>query len=420
MTVDFVKVYYTPPNGSEQDITEWTGLQNKRGLQIKDAKCELSINNSRYKYKEAGESIFQEDGDVAIYADNSPITKANNQLLLQGQIQEIGHSRGENGSITKLSVSDKTNLLLSGVWGFTYEDETVDSIVKSVVNNAPSANNEVTTNNVATTTTTGAAFPSIDMAKVMKPVYEWLTDLSQPGITGEDKAYLFYVDKDNDLHWFYPSSTVDSTITEGTDEIYNVSMKKSQDELVNMIIYNAGQDLKGNGNLWYYYDTLSKSNKLRMKYQPFLDIGRDLFEKELLAGNVVESSGGSFHYQGKDYNASGYPLTPTWPSASSVSNDSDYNDAFRLRQREIAGDNTQNAPGKSGSIIQAFSGLRWKGTIELKGTHGFTAGDLLTVDLPTEGILSQQLRVWDVQQSFGNDGWITGLELREDEEALQE
>lgn len=409
MAVPFVKVYYTPDGGYEQDITEFVGLQNKRGLQLKDAKCDLNINNSKYRYKTGGESIFQQDGDIDIYADYSPITKSSAQLILSGQIQEITHNAGERGTATKLSVSDKTNLLLSGVWGKNYEGETVDAIVRNVIQNAPSAQGLVTVTNVVSTTTGGVAFPTTNMAKTMKPVYEWLTDLSQPGVTGEDKAYLFYVDKDNDLHWFYPSATVSSSLLEGSVEIYNVSMKKSQDELVNMLIYNAGQDLKGNGILWYYYDSTSRSNKLRMKFQPMIDIGRDLIDGEILAGNLTESAGGAFHYKGKDYVRNG-SVTPAW-GGGPYSSDNDYNDAFRTRAKAVA-------DTKASGYVAAFSGLRWKGNIEVKGTHGYTAGDLLTVDLPTLGILNTNLRVWDVAQSFGADGWITGLELREDDTAI--
>lgn len=405
-----MKVYYTPNGGYETDITEFVGLQNKRGLQLKDAKCDLNINNSKYRYKTGGESIFQQDGDVTIYADYSPITKSSSQLILSGQIQEITHNVGERGSATKLSVSDKTNLLLGGLVSKTEESKTVDSIVRTVIGLSPGSN-DVTTTNVVTTTTTGAAFPSVNMAKTMKPVYEWLTDLSQPGVTGEDKAYLFYVDKDNDLHWFYPSATVSSSLLEGSVEIYNVSMKKSQDELVNMLIYNAGQDLKGNGILWYYYDSTSRSNKLRMKFQPMIDIGRDLIDGEILATNLTESAGGAFHYKGKDYVRNG-SVTPVW-GGGPYSTDDTYNDAFRTQAKSVA-------DAKSSSYVKAFAGLRWKGNIEVKGTHGYVAGDLLTVDLPTLGILSTNLRVWDVAQSFGADGWITGLELREDDVAIAE
>jgi hypothetical protein len=416
MAVPFIKIVYTTPSGTEYDITEFTNLQSKRGLQIKDAKCDLAVNSSKWRYKNGGESIFVEDGTVEIYADYTPITEASSQLVLSGQIQEITQQIGERGAETRLSISDKTTLLLSGLWSKDYTGaaaDKVDNLLRNIISHAPSAESAVTTANVVASTTEGSAFPTVEMSKVMKPIYEWLTDLSQPSVTGEDKAYLFYVDKDNDLHWFYPSATVSASVLEGsTTEIYSVSMRKSQDELVNMIIYNAGQDLKGNGILWYYYDATSKSNKLRMKYQPMIDIGRDLFQAELTTGKIVESTGQGFHYQGKDYdNAAAYPFAAAWEGNPSVTSDDNYNDQFRTQAKEVADD-------KSSAITKAFSGLRWKGKMEIKGTNSYVAGDLLYINLPTLGILAEPLRVWDVQQSFGTDGWITGLELREDDEAI--
>lgn len=412
MAVPFLKVCYTPPGGSRQDITEFTNVQNKRGLQMKDAKMDISINNSKYRYKTGGEPIFTPDGDFEIYADYEPITFASSQLLLSGQVQELSQSMSEGGMSTKLSISDKTTLLLSGVWGKNYTTQKVDEIIKNVIQSAPSAQGLVTINNVASTRTDASAFPVYPIGKSMKPVIEWISDLSQPSVTGEDRAYLFYVDKDNDLHWFYPEQTTSGSIVEGTDEIYSASFKKSQDELVNMVIYNAGQDLRGNGNLWYEYNMTSKSNKLRMKFQPMIDIGRDLFKQEISAGNLVEVSDGSFHYQGKQYNRNG-TVIPSWPNATAVSSDSDYNEAFREAQRVVA-------RKQATSYMNAFAGLKWKGSIELKGSNSYVAGDFLSIQLPTLGIPVQAMRVWDVQQSFGNDGWITTLELREDDQAITE
>jgi hypothetical protein len=415
MAVPFTKIYYTI-DGVEHDITEFTNIQDKRGLQIKDAKADITINNSKYRYKTGGESIFIEDGTVEIFVDYSPITRSSDQMVLTGQIQEFSHQIGTRGSETKLSVSDKTTLLLSGLWSKEYTGSaaaSVDSLVKSVIQHAPSAESQVTVNNVVSSTTAGTAFPTVEMSKVMKPVYEWLTDLSQPGVTGEDKAMLFYVDKDNDAHWFYPSATINASILEGSTEIYNLSMRKSQDELVNMIIYNAGQDMKGNGILWYKFNAQSKSNKLRMKFQPMTDIGRDLFQGELTAAKIVESTGQSFHYQGKDYdNAAAYSFTPSWAGASAVASDDAYNTAFRTECKA-------RADAKVTAIMQAFAGLRWKGKIELRGSHDHVAGDLLYTNLPTIGLLATNLRVWDVQHSIGSDGWITTLELREDDEAIE-
>jgi hypothetical protein len=406
MAVPFIKIYHTPAGGVETDITELVNLQNARGLEIKSARAEFTINNSKYRYKDGGQIAFNEDDDIIIYADYSPITKDSSQLLISGQIQEVKADLRSSGSSVKLSVADKMNVLLGGLWSGTYTDKDAPEIIRSVVNQVAS---EITTNNLATLNSQGGAFSQIDkFAFVFKPASEWIKELSQPGYTGEDRSYLFYVDANNDLHWFYPSQTTTGSVSELDDELYNIQLQRSNDEVVNMVIFNAGMDLDGNVVLWYYLDKTSKSNKLRMKYEPMTDLSRERFALEIAAGNLTESASGDIIWQGKQYVIASSGTT-SWGQAFSTQND--YKDKFRTRLKNLGIE-------KASRITERLGKLLWKGRIEMKGNNNYVAGDYITVNFPTLGVLNQKVRVWDVQQSFGNDAWITNLEIKEDEGAI--
>lgn len=411
MAVIFTKAYYTPNGGAEIDITRFIVIQQKRGTDLKSSKLDFTISNSAFRDKTLGDSIFSEDSYLEVYVDYSPITRSSNQLLLSGQIRQLTPSIGSGGSQYKFSVADKTVLLLGSLWGKEYSSgETAAQIIQNVINHV--GNGEVTTNNVSTTKSTGGAFPSATpFSMSFRPVYDWVSQLSQPQYTGEDKAMNFYVDKNNDLHWFYPSDVVDADIVEGTDTIYAMSLDRNADAMVNMVIFNAGTDMNGNGVLWYYRDLTSKSNILRMKYQPMTDLALDAINREIkIAGNLVESSSGSVPFQGKLYALThAGDFTTSW--GDTVNGLSEYNDSLRTYLKDVAG--TQRAM----MITQRFGKLLWNGNITLRGSHNYVAGDLISLTTKSLGLNAYHLRIVDVTHQIDRGGWQTSLQLKEDEAA---
>ena len=290
--------------------------------------------------------------------------------------------------------------------------DTVPNIIKNIVgqiSDKGDGTNDITTNNVATTNAGGGSFPTITYAQNFKPVVEWISELSQPDFTGDDRAYMFYVDKDNDLHWFYPTQTTSASIVEGTDEIYSINLSRNNNKIVNMVIFNAGTDCNGNGILWYTWDKTTKSSTLKMKYVSMTDIAKMMFDDEIAAGNLAESSSGTIPYKGKLYYLTSSSGTTSWNE--SYSSESDYKNKFRERAKALG-----EARGQK--IVQRLGKLTWSGGVEVKGTTGCVAGDLLSCTFPTLGLTNYKLRIVDVQHTFGTNGWITTFQLEEDEEAI--
>ena len=94
-------------------------------------------------------------------------------------------------------------------------------------------------------------------------------------------------------------------------------------------------------------------------------------------------------------------------ATTSIANDSEYNDALREAAK-------WKGYQEAGKIITARTGLRWAGSIALKGTH-MSPGDLVEVTNPFVGLNSQLLRVTKVTHAIGQNTWETTIDVEEDE-----
>ena len=411
MAVVFKEAYYTPPfSESEIRINNISNIQDSRGTELNTARSQITFPSNRLRDVEAGESNFQEEGLFELYVDYEPITRDPSQLLMAGEIREIGHAVSEGNRLTTLQIADRSVLLLGGLWSQSFEGRTVPQIIIEVVNNISDLKDEpIDTSEVSLLNKDGGAFPTIDFAFTGKPGIEWLTELSQPAYTGDDRAYIFWIDTNNVLHWKYPSQTSDGTITQGQLDLFSADFNRNADNVINLVIYNAGADLKGNGVLWYYFDATSRTNEVKGRFFPMIELSqKEIFDKEIAEGNLVQSSSGTIPYKGLLYEVT-YPITTSWGVA--VADFDEYNDAVRDRLK-------QQGNIRAARITTRFGKLLWKGKVEVKGTRIYNPGDLLTCTFPDFGIFNYLLRVTDISHGIGDDGWVTTINLEEDEEAV--
>jgi len=270
-------------------------------------------------------------------------------------------------------------------------------------------------------------FPEVELAKVWKPVYEWIKDLSQVEMTNSvteqgdvlvyGRPFIFWVDESNAFHWVYPSDTPDSTIVVGTDEVRNANMSKSVFDVTNMIIYNVGDDMYGTGLYYYAVDLTSKVRTLKMRYVPMTDISKKWISADYATGTLAADRDGAPAGKPVPQFPTSYPLsacvfppTENFANVASISDDGDYNDA--LRERCLAeGDKRAKA------LLSGLSNARWKGTVTMKGTI-YAAGDLIKFTDDRIGLNEVLIRVMTVRHSFNKNGWQTTLELEQDTDVL--
>ena len=246
--------------------------------------CDITITNPidqnigsnathLYVYK-TGIIEFSEGDTFFIYlkyaTDATAIdtSTTSDDLIMTAELAEFDVSSGENKTTITLKCVDKTYSMLNKLWVSSYTDRTAPTIIQDIIRQisggdvatdlAPyDANGRRNINPLEQqgsyaidarlmdgafpcnpgfppayiqtrrppTTTGGAdsAFPNTDIAKVYKPAYEWIKDLSTPehtntaaelsGTTVAKRNYVFYIDQDNRFHWFYPRSSSRTTLS---------------------------------------------------------------------------------------------------------------------------------------------------------------------------------------------------------------
>lgn len=263
-------------------------------------------------------------------------------------------------------------------------------------------------------------FPDVSIAKVWKPVYEWINELSQFEYLNTDaekestlvygRPFIYFVDENNVFRWKETDTTSTDTFTVGTTKgIYDISLTKAVFDVINFVVFRGGEDLFGVGTLGYEFDQNSDVKSLKMRVEPLTYIAKNLIESEIQAGNLVENTSGAFTFSGNRYDASGYPLTPEWQTTS-VADDSEYNSS--LRDRIIS-----DARAKARSIVQGLSQSRFKGNMDIKGQI-ISPGALITVTDTVIGVSGELLRVTNTTDQVNKKGWFTKLTLEEDAKAV--
>ena len=189
-------------------------------------------------------------------------------------------------------------------------------------------------------------------------------------------------------------------------------------DVINAIIYNAGDDMNGSGILGFYYNKNTSSPKLKMTYFAWVDIARKMKQDELNLGSQLTKTTIT-HVQGDEYDypagygdyGAGDPL-PHWnPGDASITSNSTFNTAFRAEA-------TKRGENKAYNLTTQRGNPRWQGTVTLRFKR-FTAGKLATVTSSITGLREKLLRIKTVQYNLTKDAGQTTLTLEEDEPKLE-
>lgn len=295
--------------------------------------------------------------------------------------------------------------------------------------------------NLGTADTDTSLFPDTDstnfpfkaMGKSFKPVYEWINDLSQIENTNTlDEAnnevpsftlvvrrpMRYYVDESYRFHWFYPDTTPELYMTEGTITaispdtskhlIYSIKGKKAVYDVVNFVIFRAGTDMYGAQILGYYQD--SNVTERKDTYRAYVSISERMKEADYKAGNLQRTTSGD--QRAYDFPSS-YPVTPVWDDEGrAVANDTAYNDNFR----DIA---AKRGRDSARSLVFQRSNPRWKLDVRLRGEN-LVPADLIRFNSNTFGLVDLDLRINDINHQISKQSWQTTITIEEDEEEKEQ
>lgn len=457
-----------------------------RGLDIKNNVLTINLKNSassllstgsiQYKYmSEGGQILFEEKDIIKVYmthTDDASVVEdtdwsANNNTTpddsyLLGTYYVIEHHERHNkdGATIELRCADKTYILFNRLLAKAFIESdglTAPEIIQKVVRFSSQnpqgqylgtggdagarydidakledsesgyiqeARKATTENGNVNADTT---FPTVVMGKIWKPVYEWISELSQienlntadelASTGGKELVYgrpfLYYVDEDNIFHWFETEDTVETENEidiQDTSGIYDYDVTKAVWETINFIIWRGGEDLYDNGTLGYYYESNTDIKGLKMRVIAMTDVAKTLIEKEITNGNLVANTSGSFTFGGTKYNRNG-TVTPHW-SSSSVSTDDDYNDSLEAEIKRVCNLRARN-------LVQKLAHARYKGRMSLKGAK-ITPGTLYKITNKRTGQVKELIRAVQIRHIVNTTGWETFLELEQDNKTITE
>lgn len=468
MTYLQLEVKRADSNGVEKDIThDVERVTVKKGMDQKANTVQLvlknaygtSINNEPNCNKwvdSSGELIWQEDDAITVKAkyneDGSPLTDSN--ILTIADALEFNAKLESSRTNLTIKAVDKTFNLLNRQVPRAYTlsnqkrpPEIIKEIIEFVTFNEDGTGTfsvnvnlqtegtyeeqkNSTSPGVQTLRINNSEFPVIAMAKVWKPVYEWIEDLSTIEATNnfnardtilptdseespvQNRKMKYFVDKDNNFRWFYPDDDVDYTITVGNvtsgfDDVKSYNLTKSTFDIINFVIYNGGQDLYGVGTLNYYFDENTKSKKLLTKYKAYVNESIVLINQEIKAGNLSLDNSGVFTYQGNKYSAASYGFETSWGVDTTGFSDDDYNTSLRSEVDRICKQSARAFTSNRGNP-------RWKGDLIIKGRN-FNPGELIQLTSSFHGINKQLLRIQDITHNITKNSWETSINIEEDD-----
>lgn len=415
---------------------------------------------------------------ISAYYD-TPDSNPNNNVLLFGELTDFSYTNDNDTSILNLTGNNITESLLKG---FTLASKKIDDLnadvpniiievvnrlnqsgmpaakkiyaaktnqyhqISGVVSGIPFSVSNLTGSygNIAATRSTGASFGSVTYSKTWQPVYKILEDLGTPEYTGETNVgnYINYVKATpvlDEHKWkvqtpfiyeivFQPPSTASvGTLTRGVDYISN-TIKKDVNEVKTVLIIKPGTDPRGTGITTFVVnsDALSKYGP-KFGYWNKPEIANAIKKDERISGSSAGSvfTGdipGSFPYRcGTIFERqTSYPYDNLTGSNKIASSADAYNTIVRNEIRYRGKIDGQK-------VLDTLGEPRYSGTISLLvGSNNYSMGTIVGIKDDTIGWDNTasnpvyKLRIRDIQHRIDDGGWITNLNVVEDEKVISE
>lgn len=269
----------------------------------------------------------------------------------------------------------------------------------------------------------GSAFPDISFGFRNKPLVEWFDNMVEPEWTNSRdevaqgtevmlRPMKYYLDGRNRLHVFFPDNVPSYKIVVGAEEpveddvnTYTVikhKVRKSVFDIMNYIVFRAGEDMNGNQIRGFAQDPTLGGPIRRDAYRPFLTISSIMKAEDTGTGRLTQVDSNNW-----DYPASyGAGYTPNWNTNVTVNNDAEYNLEFRVEARK-------RGVARALDKIRKTANPRWRGTIETEGFN-YNQSDLVRFTDRSIGVNRILVRIDNMTHSIGMSGWFTSLNIEED------
>lgn len=302
MTIQLVRVDWLP-SGSDAGTTAITlndveSINVKKDSQAKESHASITLKNPIDKVvsgfnqpftlynRDTNDIQFKEGDSIKIYGAEIDSFRAldtsadSADLIMSGEIAEVNVKGTKTGAKVILKIVDKTYTILNRIYTnvIPFSDgkrvpDIVKEIVRFVTNNTESDpvsfddSGNLVTNGIygldarkvsegtsslpayiEDTRIDGTNFPKIALAKVAKPAYDWIQELSSLDSTNnfdgrdatlatddsdaptQDRQMIFWVDESNKFHWIYPKGVLTTTLDGAiNDSVTTISLIDASD-----------------------------------------------------------------------------------------------------------------------------------------------------------------------------------------------
>lgn len=265
-------------------------------------------------------------------------------------------------------------------------------------------------------------FAKTDYFETYKSLYSHLDVLSGVSKTGDANAgsYITHINKYNVMIWEPKSVEVDNDLSES--ETSSTTVNREIRDVVNAVIINAGNDVKGRGILALAYNTSSMSKYgAKWKYIVKTNFSEQIMNKQ------KEDSGDEYN---DDNNfPKTYPVYVTSPKSSSILDNVTFDPEWNYNIGDALNSNYQyntyirrvareNAKEFGRDFTANNSDPKFSLRMKLDvGSNDFYTGEFIEVDVPSvnwDDLKKVNLRIEEIKHTIDSNGWSTELSLEQD------
>lgn len=464
-------------DSSYYDVTSLINTDTDAGLESKKDTFSFSVMNASYIDDDTGTSVsntsayrtssqgtqpfpFDIDDNILIYSSTSGsfATDINDNLIMDGIITRFDRKITQDKDYFTVAGANRTEVMLNTLAPATFDLKTSDGIKPPhtmIIDIISKMNSYQTRYQIKASPATGAvvngewvrtgggyiwpnkadgnAFPGTEkFVSNFKNGFQLLEELSQIKYTGDTTrgTYLFWVDKDSNLHWEPPSSTYEREIDILNTSRNDFTVGKDAYNIINALIIHAGNDPKNAGTTTFCFnwDSIAK-NGMKWKFEPMTDVAKNVMKIEEAIGPL--NNVGSFIQVDKKF-PSGYPWTMSYYQVETtrpyrigaqikdssgvsigsdvnwtVSNDAEYQDAIRAYSKRIA-------YLRGLDILDITGKARLKASYKTMYPTGLTAGNIYKLtNIPDFNDII--LRLKSIKNNYTKQGgWEQTYDFEED------
>ena len=352
----------------DRDITETIVTDSRQGLKTRVGTATFQVQNVNNRFQTSSTLQFKIDDACNIYMGYQNIGSF---IVFPGFVNEITQITDKNQQNIKISLVNKLERMLSMMDAKDYppSGSTASQILTDVITriNGYRKSGEPAIGTGQIETTTGSITP---YAFNYKPVIDILKELSATEYT-HNGQYIYYIDNSNNLVYKPRPGVSNITISEYQFTEFNANYGIF--DVVNAVIVNCGNDSNGAAVL-----------VMGVNYGSVTEIGfRWKYYKNDVAGEIRQQ---------------GYAVAT---------------ERAKIKEKGQIWAN---------SMVKTLGEPRWrieatcKGTVYYPGTTTqMVQGEAIKITSPSNWSGNKVLRLQDIRQNFSAKGWMTTIEIEEDD-----